>query len=249
MGIENTRRRPRRGTWWAPHYPSWGLETPRIGPPGGPTRPRSLPLMGIGNLPGGRRPATAVPTPHYPSWGLETAAGRASPAPGASAHYPSWGLETRHGAVPVGAGSTASLPLMGIGNRRSASPRPCRRPPHYPSWGLETRARPATTPRRRSPHYPSWGLETLAALMSHAALHRHSLPLMGIGNRVGRAAVDEQPDGLITPHGDWKRGRETDDDDCELPPHYPSWGLETRPRGTTTCTTTSPHYPSWGLET
>ena len=54
---------------------------------------------------------------------------------------------------------------------------------------------------------------------------------------------------LITPHGDWKH--------CTfctlfiaLPfPHYPSWGLETRPMPPRSAGCSTPHYPSWGLET
>ena len=128
-------------------------------------------------------------------------------------------------------GKEVSLPLMGIGNGAAPTTTRCSTASHYPSWGSET-CRPLSDLRcHLRPHYPSWGSETCVA---DAALEgtTGSLPLMGIGNPVVNDTV-ARLSGLITPHGDRKRGCPGRADRRDYP-HYPSWGSETlKPTGLT----------------
>ena len=160
---------------------------------------------------------------------------------------------------------------MGIGNDHG-----CARDPvvtgrsHYPSWGLETDG-----PVRPAPHdlvlitpHGDWKPQCFA---NGTAAHSSSLPLMGIGNSIGRNRYIVARGVLITPHGDWKLGCDTRAMTRSCRTHYPSWGLETHrqssPSGSQSVHSLplmgigndagpSPdtsrmqaHYPSWGLET
>ena len=234
----------------------------------------SLPLMGIGNLSGGRRSASRPSRrAHYPSWGSETEIG----APVTAEMFfslPLMGIGNfRPAAYCDTAGNATSLPLMGIGNSscHASSPGHCRSA-HYPSWGSETcaagavagdvppgdaalitphgdrkRCRSDSGPHGPGSHYPSWGSETRSIWRRSAKRSRSHYPSWGSETRCARCAV--------------RSGR------CS---HYPSWGSETSP-GTVihpapadslplmgignirslprVRSPRSTHYPSWGSET
>ena len=172
----------------------------------------SLPLMGIGNP-------------------IEAAAGTADH----QASLPLMGIGNKCTCSPLSSAVNTSLPLMGIGNASSGSIR--RIPPSsLPLMGIGNRSPSSGRHRYRSAHYPSWGSETCsrttAPTTARALITPHgdrkprhfrgvgqqmrsSLPLMGIGN-------------LITPHGDRKRRGAGRTAAPAAPPHYPSWGSETR---------------------
>ena len=115
---------------------------------------------------------------------------------------------------------------MGIGNAQECVTQPNTLESHYPSWGSGTAAHVVVVFRHLSTHYPSWGSGTSCAwwprfsspllITPHGdreqapSTHiphspRFSLPLMGIGNRVGEQVV-RQALLLITPHGDREPG-------------------------------------------
>ena len=98
----------------APHYPSWGLETPWAAPS---TCIRRQLITPHGDWkPYMQSHSEARTQTHYPSWGLETRARKGSSASCA----------------------TPSLPLMGIGNVGDEHRAIAVHIAHYPSWGLET---------------------------------------------------------------------------------------------------------------
>ena len=100
---------------------------------------------------------------------------------------------------------------------------------HYPSWGLETRRCRPTRRSRAASHYPSWGLETgnRSSRRSPQSSWTH-YPSWGLETGTDQAADLRRVHGLITPHGDWKRGSDSSWRSTSRRPHYPSWGLETR---------------------
>ena len=104
-------------------------------------------------------------------------------------------------AKPDGEPFRNSLPLMGIGNQRLRQRRRGRVDRLITPHGDRELATPPRGARRRcAPHYPSWGSGT-PGLARWCYWPVCSLPLMGIGNRLRRAAHRLRHQ-LITPHGD-----------------------------------------------
>ncbi len=170
-----------------------------------PTKPVSLPLMGIGNLdqrrlgliqlrllitPHGDRklPMAAVGERRYPVSLPLMGIGNTSP----TGDSPSVSL--------------VSLPLMGIGNRASARQGAGRPSSHYPSWGSET-PEADLQGNVQVPSLPLMGIGNMNSPSTATIRQPYSLPLMGIGNW------------SRMPPGRQQRLR------CS---HYPSWGSETR---------------------
>ncbi len=248
-----------------PHYPSWGLETPKMAP--------------------SRISAKQLITPHG-DWKRRLK--RASSAICTVAHYPSWGLETSFmPARPCADGF--SLPLMGIGNlfHPHANVRVIGLITPHGDW-KPCNERHDTGARLQliTPHgdwkptlyvlfagvspcsLPLMGIGNDARLRRHSG-RSGSLPLMGIGNiyfpahpwpfnvvslplmGIGNHEHHDPPDPghhLITPHGDWKRPRQRLRS-VELVVLITPHGDWKRKRSPHAPGASSAHYPSWGLET
>ena len=184
-----------------PHYPSWGSETGRRPRDDRGRRPRSLPLMGIGNP----RPAFLTSAhPDFslplmgignPRWRPRRSARQELITPhgdrkhrGGARHCRRRRLITPHGdrkhrgARPTRCRGVDSLPLMGIGNLILRPASNSRRPLITPHGDRKpARQAAATTVLIRS--LPLMGIGNRAAPGgAGAAAEGSSLPLMGIGN-------------------------------------------------------------------
>ena len=186
------------------HYPSWGSETRR-------------------QSDRGSRAGSA----HYPSWGSETARSRGrddalpeliTPHGDRKHHYGCGRRSGGRSSLPLmGIGNTphitwvsrmslSSLPLMGIGNRYSSLDRWRRRSLSLPLMGIgnPTVGRAWRVGSRAS--LPLMGIGNGVVGIHAHKVPPHSLPLMGIGNRGNPGSGTRARRGLITPHGDRKRG-------------------------------------------
>ena len=163
----------------------------------------SLPLMGIGNLPG----AEAVGADFagsLPLMGIGNTLRRwCFRWTGSATHYPSWGLGTRSGSAVAG-GVRVGL-ITPHGDWEPNAPGRQERDavklitPHgdweRPTWSARAAARIS--------HYPSWGLGTSADDSRTDYGHELITP-HGDWEPTDRRLPVKQPYPLITPHGDWE---------------------------------------------
>ena len=201
--------------------------------------------MGIENGLPCARSCPATP-PHYPHGDRKPACVRCRTPRVGGAHYPSWGSKTPPSARCWGAGRQRLITPHGDRKRdvpaRSGLEVPPLITPHgdrklnaqqrllamhnisLPLMGIEnvvTEVLGSTAPDNS---LPLMGIENHWPTICHR-YSSGSLPLMGIENEQNVAQHDVAG-GLITPHGDRKRGgtcpRVTADT-----AHYPSWGSKT----------------------